>query len=100
MAVRVEWSLEARDDLQRIAEFISRDSRAYAATVVRRVLDSTRRLAQFPRMGRVVPELGDEAFRELLVYSYRVIYRIEDDVVTIAAVAHGRQSLGLGRDPA
>lgn len=98
MAYRVEWSHEARDDLQRIAEFIARDSRKYAAAVVRRALKNTRKLAQFPRMGRIVPELEDEAFRELLVYSYRVIYRIEDDTVTIAAVAHGKQSLGSGGD--
>jgi plasmid stabilization system protein ParE len=99
MAVRVEWSLEARDDLQRIAEFIRRDSRAYARAVVRRILDSIRKLEQFARMGRVVPELGDEAFRELLIYSHRVIDRIEGDVVTIAAIVHGKQSLDLGNDP-
>ena len=98
MALRVVWSKEAADDLQRIAEFIGRDSQAYAKAVVRRVLESTGRLAQFPRMGRVVPEVGDEAFRELLIHSYRVIYRIEDEVVTIGAVAHGKQSLDVGED--
>jgi len=36
-----------------------------------------------------VPEAGDEAFRELLVYSYRVIYRVEKQRVTIEAIAHG-----------
>ena len=95
MALRVEWSVEARDDLRKIAEFIGRDSRAYAAAVVRRVLRGTRKLERFPQMGRVVPELGDEAFRELLVYGFRVIYRVEGDLVTITAVAHGRQSLDL-----
>jgi len=78
--------------------FIGRDSRAYASAVVRRLLEGTRKLARFPRMGRVVPELDDEAIRELLIYSYRVIYRIEGDLVTIVAVAHGKQSLGIGTD--
>ncbi|MDP9349723.1 MAG: type II toxin-antitoxin system RelE/ParE family toxin, partial [Gemmatimonadota bacterium] len=32
------------------------------------------------------------AHREKLVYSYRLIYRIETEVVTIAAVVHGKQS--------
>jgi len=67
MALQVEWSVEARDDLRKIAEFIRRDSRAYAAAVVRRVLRGTRKLERVPRMGRVVRELGDESFREPLV---------------------------------
>ena len=94
----VVWSREAADDVERIGDFIARDSPAYAKAVVRRILESTRRLGDFPRMGRVVPELGDEDFRELLVHNYRVIYRIEGERVTIAAVAHGKQSLGLGPD--
>jgi addiction module RelE/StbE family toxin len=98
MAHRVEWSKEATDDLKRIAEVIGRDSRAFAASVVRRILDGTRRLSDFPRMGRVVPELGDKDFRELLIQSYRVIYRIENDTVTVAAVAHGRQSMRIADD--
>ena len=95
MARQVVWSQEATGDLERIARYIERDSPAYARALVRRVLESTRKLADFPRIGRVVPELGDENFRELVVHSYRIIYRLEDDVVTVAAVAHSRQSLGL-----
>jgi hypothetical protein len=38
---------------------------------------------------------SDEAIGELVVHNYRVIYRIEGDGLTIAAIAHSRQSLGL-----
>jgi toxin ParE1/3/4 len=95
MAGQVVWSDEAVGDLERIGRYIERDSPAYARALVRRILDSTRKLADFPRIGRVVAELDDENFRELVVHNYRVIYRIEGDVVTIAAIAHSRQSLGL-----
>jgi toxin ParE1/3/4 len=95
MALRIVWSDEATSDLDRIAQFIARDSPAYARTVVRRVLQSARKLGAFPFIGRVVPELGDEAFRELLVYSFRVLYLVEHDVVTIVCVAHARQSLSI-----
>lgn len=95
MAWKVNWSVEATDDLDRIAEYIKRDSEVYAKSVVRRILESTHNLQQFPRMGRIVPELSDENMRELLVISYRVIYRIEDNEVTIAAIAHTKQSLGI-----
>jgi toxin ParE1/3/4 len=51
-------------------------------------------------MGRVVPEVEDDNFRELLIYNFRVIYRIEETTVTIAGVAHSKQSLGLDWDEA
>ncbi len=95
MAHRVEWSDEARADLRRIAEFLAQDSPRYASTIVDAVLTRVEHLERFPRMGRMVPELGDESFREILVYSYRVMYRLEGDDVTIAAVIHSKRSLNL-----
>ena len=49
MASKVIWSDEAVGDLERISQFIGRDSGAYARVVVRRVLEGTRRLTTFPR---------------------------------------------------
>ncbi len=40
-----------------------------------------------------MPELDDDAIRELLVYSYRVIYRVRDQAVLVAAVIHGKREL-------
>jgi plasmid stabilization system protein ParE len=44
-------------------------------------------------MGRIVPEIGDAAIRERFVYSYRIIYRVENERVLIAAVIHGSRLL-------
>ncbi len=74
MAARVEWSPEALDDVDAIAEFIHRTSPSHAAGVVRRILDLVAEIAEFPLAGRVVPEFADAERRERFVYSYRVIY--------------------------
>ena len=95
MAYRVAWSPRAVKDLEAIADYISADSTAYAAAVVKTILNTTRSLSTFPFSGRVVPELGDESIREWFSYSYRVIYRIENQVVTVAAIVHGKRSLDL-----
>jgi len=50
-------------------------------------------LARFPRSGRKVPEFDDENVRELIVYSYRVIYRVQKDEIVVAAVVHGKRNL-------
>lgn len=40
-----------------------------------------------------MPEFNNEDIRELLVYSYRIIYRVEEDEVVVAAVIHGKRIL-------
>lgn len=52
---RVGWSPEALDDVEAIAEYIARDSSAYAAAVVHRIIEASRKLAAFPEIGRIVP---------------------------------------------
>jgi plasmid stabilization system protein ParE len=95
MAYRVGWSPRAVEDLEAIAQYISADSAAYAAAVVKTILTTARNLSHFPRSGRVVPEIGDESIREWFAYSYRLIYRLEEEAITIAAVVHGRRLLDL-----
>lgn len=93
MDYRVSWSPAALDDVDAIAEYISRDSPAYAQAVVNKLLETARKLEDFPNAGRIVPELDDEAFRERFVYSYRLIYRVQGSEVLVAAVVHGRRLL-------
>jgi len=88
---KVIWSPEAIEDLESIAEYISRDSIFYAQAVVTRVLETAQNIKDFPLAGRVVPELGDGRIRERLVYSYRLVYRIEDQTILIVAVIHGKR---------
>jgi addiction module RelE/StbE family toxin len=93
MAHRVAWSRRALNDLESIAEYIAADSPTYAGIVVKKIVSQTRMLAKFPRSGRKVPEFDDENVRELIVYSYRIIYRLQDSGVVIAAIIHGKQLL-------
>ncbi|MDF5715413.1 MAG: type II toxin-antitoxin system RelE/ParE family toxin [Rhizonema sp. NSF051] len=93
MAYRVVWSLKALEDVDAIAAYISRDSTSYGAALVQKILDSISKLGEFPLSGHLVPEFGEETIREVSAYSYRIIYRIEGDTVTIAAVIHGKKLL-------
>src|SRR5687768_4433261 len=97
MAYRITWSPRAIEDLEAIAQFIATDSPFYAGAVVKNILRSCRNLSKFPLAGRVVPEIADDNIRETFVYSYRVSYRLQEDVITIAASVHGRRLLNLHR---
>lgn len=85
------WSPEAVEDLDAIAEFISRDSVFYASSVVTKVLAVSRSLTDAPLIGRIVPELDDDQIRERFVYSYRLIYRVRDDEILLVAIIHGKR---------
>jgi len=94
---QVRWTPQAADDLEAICTFIARDAPQVAATFADRVIRATDRLASFPYLGRVVPELGIDNIREIVVGSYRVIYRIRQEEVHVLTVHHGARLLDLER---
>jgi len=52
-------------------------------------------LTENPRSGRVVPETGNPAIRELIYRGYRVVYRIKGDDLEILSVFEGHRLLRL-----
>jgi len=93
MDYKVVWSLDSLNDILQIAEYIERDSHAYASSVVTKILGKTRLLKSFPFSGRVVPEEMEENVREHFVFSYRIIYEVRADTVFVLAVVHGKRML-------
>ncbi len=93
MDLEVKWSPEAIEDLESIAEYIARDSEYYARAVITEILAISRNIREFPLIGRIVPEIGKEHIRERLIYSYRLVYRIEPERILVAAVIHGKRLL-------
>ena len=93
MARTVTWSETAWRDLETTADYIAEDSPGYAAAFVERIRDQGRSLDQLAFRGRMVPELGEPAVRELLVGNYRLIYEIHETAVYILGVVHGARDL-------
>ena len=93
MARKVAWTYAAEEDLDAAAGYIHRDSPAYAASFVKRALQAARSLSELVERGRMVPEFRGRNIREIFVYSYRLIYRIEDDRISILGLIHGRRDL-------
>ncbi|MEK6709917.1 MAG: type II toxin-antitoxin system RelE/ParE family toxin [Nitrospinota bacterium] len=77
----VKWTPQALDDLEAICLFIARDAPPVAAVFAGRIFHATDRLADHPRAGRIVPELGIENIREIILGSHRLIYRPKEDEV-------------------
>lgn len=95
MAYRVVWSPKAVEDVEAIAGYIARDSPSYAAAVVSRVIEITDNLQAEAKQGRLIPEIEESTIFEQFAYSYRLIYQVEPQSVTIIALIHGKRLLYL-----
>jgi plasmid stabilization system protein ParE len=80
---RVKWTRLAWSDVEEAARFIDRDSPRYAVVLQREAQAAAQSLRQFALRGRVVRGRTDERLRELIVGTYRLIYRIADDEVWV-----------------
>ncbi|HZK54314.1 MAG TPA: type II toxin-antitoxin system RelE/ParE family toxin [Desulfosporosinus sp.] len=87
----VIWSDPSKQDLRQIYEFIAKDSTFYAQKVVSAIVEKSETLNIFPYMGRIVPERNEERIRELLIYSYRMIYQINLENIEILTLVHSKK---------
>jgi len=89
--MKLVWTGPSIEDLRSIRNYIARDSEHYAIDLIEQLILAAERLAEFPRLGRTVPEGHDENIREWFCENYRIIYRIVGERVEILAVVHGRR---------
>jgi addiction module RelE/StbE family toxin len=88
----VIWTIKAVEQVEQIGSFIEKDSPLQARRVVQRVIKETRKLKIHPRIGKMIPEVQQDQYRELRVFSYRILYKIIDENrIAIVGVVHGRR---------
>jgi addiction module RelE/StbE family toxin len=91
----VDWAVDARADLAVIQDYVEAHSPEASRRLVDRFLLAIRRLESFPHLGRIVPEFENDGIRELIVASYRVVYYVQQQRVTIVAIVHGARDLQM-----
>lgn len=90
----IRWADQAIDDIENIAEYISKDSLTFARIQTERFFEKAKILESQPLIGRIVPELNDPSTRELVMGNYRIIYYMDsNDIVTILTVHHSQRLL-------
>lgn len=93
--MKIIWSPLAIDRATEIAEYIALDKPAAADKWIATVFSKVEQLASSPEICRVLPEIEDEHFRELIYGNYRIVYRIEKKQVSILTIRHGKQILPI-----
>lgn len=86
---QVIWTQTATEELADIADYLESYSKSYARLTVKRFYERAGQLANFPEMGRIIPELDHPNYRELIEGNYRLMYEIlSDDIILIQRVIH------------
>ncbi|HEY8158818.1 MAG TPA: type II toxin-antitoxin system RelE/ParE family toxin [Methylobacter sp.] len=88
---QIIWTEPALLDLNEIAEYIALDKPDPARRLVKQVFSSVVHLEQFPESGRIPPELERSMYREVIVGSCRIVYRVDQDKVYIVYVMRGER---------
>ncbi|MEM0912895.1 MAG: type II toxin-antitoxin system RelE/ParE family toxin [Pseudomonadota bacterium] len=89
---QVIWTEPALEDINEIAEYIALDNPIAARDLVRRLIESVKRLKEFPESGRVPPEFDDFRYRELVVGPCRIFYRVDDTTIFVLYVMRGERA--------
>jgi plasmid stabilization system protein ParE len=86
----IVWTLEARNWLREIFDYIAADSPNAAHKVVSGIYQRVQILSDFPEIGHRYQRRADQNVRILLYGHYRIAYSIADDRnIFILGVFHG-----------
>jgi toxin ParE1/3/4 len=92
----IKWTFQAEADLDDIILFIAEENPERALRLSEEIKNKVNKLSSFPDRGRSVPEfkeLGITLYREIIFKVWRVIYKIQNDIVFIYAVLDSRRNL-------
>ena len=90
MPVEIAWSPLARARLRQIRAYVARDKPGAAERLAMHIVAKVEALRNHPHLGRVGAEPG---ILELVIGStpYIVLYRVQDQRVTISTIWHAAQ---------
>ena len=97
MEYKIRIPNSVKIDIEEIVEYYFEDNRPdYAQKILNSLVSRINSLIIFPNKGRVVPELLDyniNEYRELIESYWRIIYRIDNNIVEIFAVIDSRRNV-------
>ena len=98
--MKIVWSPLALERVEDIARYIAEDKPDAAVKWVDWLFSTVERLADFPKSGRMVPEVGSPRIRELISGTYRVVYSVKDqvDILTVRRSSQLLRVSELGDD--
>ena len=96
MNFRISWTRYAQKSLNDILEYIiEHDGKIIAHKIYQKIQDKTNLLKVSPLQGRELKELKSlkKKYREIIITPWRIIYSVENEVVSVLLIIDGRRDL-------
>lgn len=93
--MKIVWSPLAIERVSEIADYIALDNPLIAEQQIDIIFKKVEGLNEFPEIGRIVPEIKNNQFREIIYGNYRVIYKNSKNQISILTIRHGKQILPI-----
>ncbi|MHA1521232.1 MAG: type II toxin-antitoxin system RelE/ParE family toxin [Promethearchaeota archaeon] len=95
--MEIFWTFTARNDLKQIYSYIAQDSMEYVTLLIETIYDKVKTLLNYNRLGRIVPEMDLDEFREIIYRNYRIIYNLSENAIKIITILHTSQQFKMDR---
>jgi plasmid stabilization system protein ParE len=92
--VRIRWSPEAREDVERLADFAAAYDPARANEIEKELSDASRKLLQFSRRGSRLSEFNPSEVREYRAGGYLLRYELTNSEIVVLRFFHAREERG------
>jgi plasmid stabilization system protein ParE len=89
--MKLEWSVQALADLDRLHAFLAPVNPQAAANVVQSLTQAPEHLLIQPRMGARLDRYAPREVRRIFVGDYEMRYEILGDTISIVQIWHGRE---------
>ena len=89
--MKVQWSAQAKQKVVAVGRYISRRNPQAAREFISQLRIRVHKIPPFPLSGRVVPELGREDIREVIVRNYRIVYLVKDESIEVITLFEAHQ---------
>jgi plasmid stabilization system protein ParE len=87
---RIKFSKQAKKDIIEIFNFISLNNPQNTKQFKDKLIQKCKEILVFPNSGRLVPELNQTIFREIIYKGYRIVYLATHNDIIILTIFNGR----------
>lgn len=87
----IRWSIEARDDVDRLADFIAAYDLELADRIEQELEQAPRKLLNFPRRGQRLSQFDPREVREFRVSAYLLRYELSGPDIYVLRFFHARE---------
>lgn len=88
---KVVWAPSALSDLRDVYDYIQMDSPSRARVAVNDILNHVEKLSRFIKLGRVIPEIGESRYREIIIGNYRIFHEVRAREIFIFRILHAKR---------